>query len=265
MCHHHRMFARTVDGVDIHYEVTGDGPPILLAHGVADSSADWDDIPERLAADHTVINVDLRGHGRSGFAEDYSALVMIQDVRAVLGATGVEEPVLVGHALGAVVVSAAAAQVPCRGVVNIDQPLRFDEMVMVLRGVEEELRTGDFLTATQTVFEALDQGLTPDPLRSRLLANRENVHRDVVLGVWDIGFKATPDEINAMTNVVGHQVAVPYLAIYGTPIGEDYPAWLAERIPTARVEHWDGAGHYLHLTDPDRFLDRLARFEAELG
>jgi pimeloyl-ACP methyl ester carboxylesterase len=265
MWHDRRVFAQTIDGVDIHYEVTGTGPAVLLAHGVADSSADWGEIPERLADDHTVVNVDLRGHGRSGLADDYSALVMIQDVVAVLTATEVESPLFVGHALGAVVLSAAAAQLPCRGVINIDQPLRFDEMVAVLKGVENELRTGDSMAAMTHVFDELDGGLTPEPLRSSLLANRKAIHRDVALGVWDIAMKSTAEEINAMTGVVGNRVTAPYLAIHGTDQGDGYEEWLVERLPTAVVEWWDRAGHYLHLTHTDRFLNRLVEFEAEIA
>ena len=259
------MRARTIDGVEIHYEVAGDGPAILLVHGIADSSADWDGIPDRLAEDHTVVTLDLRGHGQSSLAEDYSSLVMVQDVLTVLEATGAEAPLLVGHALGAVVVSLAAIQIPCRGVVNVDQALKFDFFLATIQALEDELRTGDFAGAMREIFDAVGGDLTPEPLRSRLHENRVTIDPEVVLGVWALTLRSTADEVNAMTGVVGNQITVPYLAIYGTDLGPEYPAWLAERIHTTVYEHWEGAGHYPHLVDPDRFVDRIRAFERTLG
>ena len=43
-----------------------------------------------------------------------------------------------------------------------------------------------------------------------------------------------------------------------------YAGWLAGLVPTAEVEVWDGDGHYPHLVEPDRFLARLAAFDAAL-
>lgn len=53
---------------------------------------------------------------------------------------------------------------------------------------------------------------------------------------------------------------LPYLALFGIDPGPDHPAWLAERIPGAVVEVWDGSGHYPHLVDPDAFVARLRAF-----
>lgn len=255
------MRARTIDGVEIHYEVTGSGPAVVLAHGVADSSADWDDIPDRLADDHTVVTFDLRGHGRSSLADDYSSLVVTQDMVSVIEASGIESPLLVGHALGAVVASVTATQVPCRGVVNIDQVLKFDPFVTTIHGLEEELRTGDFAAAMTAIFDSVDGGLSPEPIRSRFVGNRARFHRDVALGIWALVLRATPEEVNAMTGVVGQQIAVPYLALHGAEVEDGYPEWLAERIPTTLFEQWPGTGHYPHLVDPERFVTRLREFE----
>ena len=53
---------------------------------------------------------------------------------------------------------------------------------------------------------------------------------------------------------------VPYLALFGIDPGDGYADWLAARIPGALVEHWEQHGHYPHLVDPDRFVDRLHDF-----
>ena len=58
---------------------------------------------------------------------------------------------------------------------------------------------------------------------------------------------------------------VPYLALHGIDPGPDYGAWLRGVIPTATLEVWDGDGHYPHLVEPARFLDRLRAFESTLA
>ncbi len=60
-------------------------------------------------------------------------------------------------------------------------------------------------------------------------------------------------------------VHVPYLALHGIDPGPDYASWLHGIIPTSTVEVWDGDGHYPHLVEPARFLDRLRAFESTLA
>ena len=259
------MRTTTADGVEIHYEVAGDGPPVVLVHGITDSSADWTPLAGRLAEDHTVVTLDLRGHGQSGDAADYSPLAMTQDVAAVVAAAEVEAPLLVGHSLGGAVVAAYAAGAPSRGVVDIDQSLRFSDFKAALAQLEHQLRGSGFHTAMRVVFQSLDGALMPDELRFRLAANRDAARQDVVLGVWDMVFSQTGEELDAVADAVGPGLTVPFLAIHGNDPGEDYVPWLTARIPHAQVELWPDHGHYPHLVDPERFLARLAQFERSLG
>ncbi|MGO9709950.1 MAG: alpha/beta fold hydrolase, partial [Polyangiaceae bacterium] len=53
------------DGCEIHYEVTGSGSPVLLVHGLGSCVKDWELQVPPLAERHTVVTVDLRGHGES--------------------------------------------------------------------------------------------------------------------------------------------------------------------------------------------------------
>jgi pimeloyl-ACP methyl ester carboxylesterase len=259
------MRTATTDGVDIHYDVIGDGPPVVLVHGITDTGADWAPIDQRLATDHTVITLDLRGHGESGDADDYSALAMTQDLAAVVAAVGIDRPLLVGHSLGGVVVTAYAAGAPALAVVDIDQSLRFSDFKAVLGQLEHQLRGSGFHPAMRAVFNALDGPLMPDHLRVRLAANRDHARQDVVLGVWDMVFTQSGDELDAMADAVGPAITVPFLAIHGSDPGEDYASWLTKRIPHAQVELWADHGHYPHLVDPERFLARIGQIEAGIG
>src|SRR4029078_10156159 len=76
--------ATTADGVGIHYETTGEGRDVVLVHGITDSMLAWGGIPEMLGADYRVTTVDLRGHGESTDAPEYNALLMANDIGAVV-------------------------------------------------------------------------------------------------------------------------------------------------------------------------------------
>jgi pimeloyl-ACP methyl ester carboxylesterase len=54
-----------VSGAALHYEVRGDGPPLVLIHGGLVSGSDWEPVVNELVGDFRVITPDSRGHGRS--------------------------------------------------------------------------------------------------------------------------------------------------------------------------------------------------------
>jgi pimeloyl-ACP methyl ester carboxylesterase len=99
-------------GVGIEYEVTGDGPPVMLLHGFPDSGRLWrHQVPALAEAGFSVIVPDLRGYGRSdkpSKVEAYRRERLVGDVLAVMNATGAERAHIVGHDWGASVAWATA-------------------------------------------------------------------------------------------------------------------------------------------------------------
>lgn len=90
-------------GVDVHYDVIGAGPTVLITHGYSATSHMWRGVAHALAADHRVITWDIRGHGHSGSPTDpalYSRDLAVADMAALLDATGADDAVLIGHSLG---------------------------------------------------------------------------------------------------------------------------------------------------------------------
>jgi pimeloyl-ACP methyl ester carboxylesterase len=85
---------------------------------------------------------------------------------------------------------------------------------------------------------------------------------DVVVGIWSTVLDSTPDELMAIVESVLPAVDAPYLAVHGSPTAPGYEAWLANLVPGATVEVWDGDGHYPHLAEPERFAARVRAFSA---
>lgn len=83
------------------YRTAGSGPPVVLIHGMVNSSRHWKEVALRLAADHTVIAPDLIGHGDSATPRgDYSLGAHAAVIRDLLAAIGVDSATIVGHSLG---------------------------------------------------------------------------------------------------------------------------------------------------------------------
>src|SRR5207248_10802285 len=83
------------------YRIAGSGPPVVLIHGMVNSSRHWEEVALRLAADYTVIAPDLIGHGDSATPRgDYSLGAHAAVIRDLLAAIGLDRVTVVGHSLG---------------------------------------------------------------------------------------------------------------------------------------------------------------------
>lgn len=101
---------RGADGVPIAVrDHGGDGPPILLLHGLSQNLAAWSLMVPPLTARHRVVSLDLRDHGRSGSGPWHWPAVL-EDVERVVEGTGLDRPALVGHSLGGMVAALLGAQ-----------------------------------------------------------------------------------------------------------------------------------------------------------
>jgi len=119
----------STDETALNVAIAGDGPPLVLLHGVTRAWQDYGELFGSLAARWRVIALDFRGHGRSKAAPGrYRVVDYVRDAVAVLRAVVDRPAVIVGHSLGAMVAAAAAAEMPqlARGVALLDPP--FDTM-----------------------------------------------------------------------------------------------------------------------------------------
>jgi pimeloyl-ACP methyl ester carboxylesterase len=243
------------DGPAIAYDVAGEGPPVVFVHGLTSSRQAWDPVTGLLVADFTCVRVDLRGHGASSAAREYSMPSLVGDVRAVVEELALDVPALVGHSLGASVAAVYAAVHGARAVACVDQSLRFGDFARVVQSHADALRGEHTMAAVLSIDRALQ--LEPyagiEDLERRVLA----FSREVVLGIWDALLTTPPERLTAVAEAVLPRIAAPLLSLHGSPPPPDYEAWLTGLVPGARVEVWNGSGHMLHLVDPERFAARV--------
>ena len=166
---------------------------------------------------------------------------------------------MVGHSLGAALVSMYAATFPVAGVVNVDQPLDVRPFARLLKQVEPALRGPHFAAAFEPIRQSIGVELLPEPLRSRTLAT-QTVRQDLVLAYWDEVLHRSPEELQALIDETARRITVPYLAVFGHQLADDERTALQHLNPALELEEWPERGHMVHLMEPDRFAQRLAAF-----
>jgi pimeloyl-ACP methyl ester carboxylesterase len=172
------------DGTTIGYRSRGHGPGVLVVHGAMESSADYADLAEALAGSFTVHVLDRRGRGLSGpHGEGYGLPVEVDDVRAVLAATGARR--IFGVSSGGVIALQAALELP-----DVSEVAAYEPAISVpgaqpdsglVQRYEEEIARGQTAAAIVTVLKGLRVGpgflrLLPRPVAVALM--RKFVEQD---------------------------------------------------------------------------------------
>jgi pimeloyl-ACP methyl ester carboxylesterase len=255
--------ARSADGTDIRFEVTGEGEPTLaLVHGWALDRHLWDGQLSGLAARHRVITLDLPGHGESGQRSSWSIAAYGQDVKSVVEAVGAKQVVLVGHSMGGLVILEAARRMRdvVKGLVLVDILLDAEEKTPPEQ-VEEMAKqlAADYKTVTTHMSnEYLFGPDTPAPVRERVLGHAVGMNPAVSVAllreVWTYDPRPALREIKAPIRAVSADKFPTNLEVNRRHM-PGYDAVIVE-----------GTAHYLMLEKPDRFAraldDALAQVRA---
>jgi pimeloyl-ACP methyl ester carboxylesterase len=143
----HDQYA-TLNGVRFHYREWGsaDSPAVLVLHGLNSHSWDWDFLAAPLSTTHRVICLDLRGHGESDWAEDYTWLRYQEDIDALTSSMGIERLAIHGYSIGGAIAYAYAganSEKVTRLVVVDNAPERTRSQVPEQAAASRELGSAD--------------------------------------------------------------------------------------------------------------------------
>lgn len=254
--------------MELAHEILGSGPIAIVIHGLTESRESFRPILRALGERYTVLAVDLRGHGLSKSEEPYDLISLATDVHDTLKFAGLANssiaPLVIGHSMGAVVATVYGATFPCRAIINIDQTLRLAEFKQGLGQLEPLLR-GDkasFDMGIGMIFSTMHGPLSPDQV-ARLAALRR-ADQNVVLGMWGPVFDISLEDLDAMMSALVSGVTAPYLSLHGSDVGDEYNKWIRSLLPSVTVESWPNHGHYPHLVDSTRFLNRVRSFDSSI-
>lgn len=270
----------TLDGDRIVYRVAGEGPVLLLVHGLAGSAMTWRHVMAPLAERFTVIAPDLLGQGESDRPRgEYSLDAHVDTLCDLMDALGHERATVVGQSLGGGVVMQLAYQHPerCERMVLVDSGGFGREVTAFLRLLSLPAAEALFPLVCTPRVRALAGRIAPwlGRKRFRTAAAREEMWRSYA-SLADADrrrafFRSLRDVIEPGGQALSalgrlhHAAGIPTLIVWGAedpfiPVRHAYEAHAA--IPGSRLVIFEGVGHYPHCEAPARFVETLVDFIA---
>lgn len=269
---------RDIHGYRRAFRVAGSGPPLVLLHGIGDSSITWAHVMPALARHHLVIAPDLLGHGQSDKPRaDYSVAAYANGVRDLLGVLGVSQASIIGHSLGGAVAMQFAYQFPERTerLVLVCPSAAGPEANSVLRllslpGAQALLHLLRLPTARWQVgvwvniLRRLDTPLGQDA--EDLLRMADEIPDATGRAAFARTLRSVVDwrgQVMTLLDRCYLTQGMPTQLIWGSrdavlPIAQAHRAHAA--MPGSKLEIFPGAGHFPFHTDPARFVRTVEEF-----
>ena len=261
-----------VNGVHLNVDTRGAGPPLLLLHGFTGSAATWAPTITHLASRHQVVAPDLLGHGRSDAPADPSRYRIgrsVADIMAVLDQLGLSTVSVVGYSMGGRLALRLASTAPQRVaalvVVSASPGLRGDEARRARAaqdGLMGDAIEQDGVAAFVERWERLPMFATqaglPEAVRERVRAERlghsarglANSLRGMGQGVQPPMYARLP-VLHMPALILAGELDAPYCAM-----GRE----MERLMPQARLAIVPGAGHAVHLEQPEVFRRLVTEF-----
>ncbi len=242
------------DGVNIYYEVSGEGPALLLTHGYSATSQMWARQLEAFSTHHTVIAWDMRGHGQSDSPADdsaYSEALTVEDMAALLDHLGFASGIVGGLSLGGYMSLAFHAT----------YPERVDGLLIIDCGPgykKDAPREAWNATAYERAQDIEVRGLAA--LEGGSAERATAVHSDVRGLVYAARNMLTQYNSRVIESLP--DIRVPSIVVVGA---QDEPFLAASDYMAAKIPNADKlivplAGHAVNLDQPQAFNEGIEAF-----
>lgn len=256
------------NGVNLHYYRTGgEKAPLVLVHGISDDAMCWQTVAEALSEDFDVVMVDARGHGMSEAPEeDYTLFNMATDLAGVIEGLGLNQPIVVGHSMGAMTTLVLAGMFPkLPKAILLEDPPPFWNIGVAEKNDTVRNILASILTNKRKTF---------DDLRREGIAKHRNwSNQDIENWInakhrYDpkIRTLASPsDKVSIDLPALAKKILCPVMVLGGDPIqggictAMDMAA-LAEHVPNMVGKTIVGSGHSIHRDKLVDFLENLRTF-----
>ena len=258
------MSTTRINGLDIAYQVSGNGPPLLLLHGYVGDRRMWRPQLEQLPETFTVVAWDNPGTGASGDAPESWLFPDYADcLDAFLAATGIDDAHVCGLSWGGVLalelyrrhpsrvrsLILAGTYVGWRGSLGLEAAR--ERLQSNLK--QSEMQPSEFLPG---MISGLVSSAASDDLRSELLGFLSEFHPTGFRGMAQAVFDA--DQRDLLPTI-----RVPTLLVWGE-VDQRSPLSVAqqfhEAVPDSRLVVIPGAGHLCNLENPGQFNTAVREF-----
>jgi 3-oxoadipate enol-lactonase len=253
-------------GRTVHYDITGEGYPLLLIRGLGGQAAEWGPVVPMLSPYFRVITFDNRDAGRNDpETEQYSIADMADDAAGLLRALGIAQAHIVGHSMGGFIAQYLA----------LNHPDLVDHLILIGTSPAAGAAVGQPLSppaADEWIADPVERARARAPLTHApgYFDTRPEEHEEVA--ELARGNRITHEGYSRQIIAISEthdtrerlkEITAPTLVLHGdidplVPLrgGE----WLAENIPGARLSVYAGVGHYPHREGAGQFKRDVLEF-----
>ena len=239
----------------------GEGPPLLITHGLFGSGTNWRTLARSLASRWDVLLVDARNHGRSPHTDSMTYTEMATDLIRVLDDAGLAHAHVLGHSMGGKAVMTMAlmnaSRVSSLAVADI-APIAYTHRFGV------ELQAMESLDLSQVTRRSDAQAqmaeLIPDANLAAFLL--QNLQVDANGARWRINLPAIRANEPQLVGFEQHSQTFASTTTFirgalSDYVQDNYTDAIRRLFPNAAIATVDGAGHWLHAERPQPFLEAL--------
>lgn len=260
--------------MELFFRKYGEGPPLIIIHGLYGSSDNWVSIGKQLAENFEVYLIDQRNHGRSPHSPDHNYQLLKEDLREFMDSQSIEKAIIIGHSMGGKTAMFFAVDYPERvsrlivadisprsyKTTNSSQLLSHEDIIRAMFNL-------DFygIESRDEIDEILSKSIPEERIRQFLLKNvkrsKDNSYS------WSINIRAIKNELeNIMDGLPKDQqevIGFPVLFLKGEKseyIQDEDRKMIQKIFPVADIENIPNAGHWLHAEQPEIFLEKITDF-----
>ena len=252
--------------VALAHQVVGNGPPLVILHGLFGSGRNWASLARRLGENWQVHCLDLRNHGASPWDEVMTYPAMADDLQTYLDSRGLARAAVIGHSMGgkAAMAHALTRETAVAALVVVDiAPVTyghsFTDYIGAMRALDLSV-----LSRRSEADAALKTAIPELGVRSFILQNLES--RDGALA-WRLNLTALADNMDSLIgfpdDLPGQSYDGPSLFLHGGKsdyVGPHNQAEVKARFPAAEITGVPDAGHWVHAEQPEAFLAQVTPF-----
>ena len=249
----------------LNHRVLGQGPPLLILHGLFGSLDNWMTLAKQLASDYTVYLVDLRNHGQSFHHSQFNYTVMAEDIQKLVEDLELSDIFLLGHSLGGKTAMFFTAHneslVSILIVVDISPKYYPNRQLLILDALNAiDMNT---LTSRREADDILSRYISEEGIRLFLMKNLKRKSADSF--DWKINLPVLNEQIDQVGEALPSSVMVqvPTLFIRGGAsdyISDEDQQGILAQFPNSNIHTIPGAGHWVHAEAPQELLETVKEF-----
>ena len=245
------------------YREMGEGPSMIILHGLFGSSDNWQTLGKRFAEDFHVYLVDQRNHGRSPHSDLFNYDVMARDLKDFTADHSLDKSILIGHSMGGKTAMRFAQLYPekVKDLIVVDMGLK--SYPPHHQKILEAFHSVDLpsLESRNDADQAVKHLIPEFGVRQFILKNLYRKNKNAF--AWRVNFEVMEKEMDNILAPLPNQVVnVPTLFVYGANsnyiIPEDKPE-ISKIFLSAEFTELP-AGHWIHAEVPDDFYRIVKNF-----